>query len=703
MKIFVWVDAEKIEKNIVKQPQVESNTTVAFVVPPTQRKFSQTLPREIRTVTPTDLLNDIAEAGSGDGIVVMHAGCILTMGWEKQVFAAKRRFPEAELLTAMEISAFQGGKLDTVVQMSAEWDIAEYSQVSECGSSAFWIADTFCKRLHDCFLPTTIERFPDFACWLETTAAQRGVTEILCGNWWVKDDTNQKFCNKLPLKEFQYNYDMFQRLQSSKRNILYLVQNDFSEGADRNIGGTQFHVKDMMRGLREHYNVYVAARDGGFLRVTRYDDGEPYIWLIFLGPEPPFDRVCDIRQTIVYAAILDVLQIDIVHIHHTKGLSLDLFCEAKKRNLPLMFTFHDFYTVCPSIKLLDAENNLCIGVETKERCKVCMKKRLGISDGDEMLNEWRTVHSNALQYCDCFFAPSESARNIIATYWPDIASKIAVIPHGIERANRESQLVAACKHSRLQVAFLGSLSIEKGSRTAIQLIVTHPEVDWHVFGGVEDAELQSIKRKNLIFHGWYQRENLQVLLSENAVDLICILPILPETFGYTLSEALMCEIPVIVANIGALGERAQKLHSCWTVNATDPVTETTRIIEQIQSNPQILQEKKETAQKQQIRTLTDMTKDYERVYQQSFRQKQLRQATRAQVALLHDGRVMAQKLLFGETVDTNDSLKAQCVFLQSQLDEIHNSNSYRLIQKMKRWGLFRLLLAKIRRGTQNAK
>ena len=42
-----------------------------------------------------------------------------------------------------------------------------------------------------------------------------------------------------------------------------------------------------------------------------------------------------------------------VHIRHIAWHSLGLVDEARRLGLPVIFSFHDFYTVCPTVKLLD--------------------------------------------------------------------------------------------------------------------------------------------------------------------------------------------------------------------------------------------------------------------------------------------------------------------------------------------------------------
>jgi glycosyltransferase involved in cell wall biosynthesis len=48
-----------------------------------------------------------------------------------------------------------------------------------------------------------------------------------------------------------------------------------------------------------------------------------------------------------FAELLDRIQPDVVHIGHLNHLSTSLVFEAKHRNLPVVYTLHDYWLMCP--------------------------------------------------------------------------------------------------------------------------------------------------------------------------------------------------------------------------------------------------------------------------------------------------------------------------------------------------------------------
>ncbi len=77
------------------------------------------------------------------------------------------------------------------------------------------------------------------------------------------------------------------------------------------------------------------------------------------------------------------------------------------------------------------------------------------------------------------------------------------------------------------------------------------------FGKTFDEELEK-NTQNYTFHGSYRRGELPQLLREHQIDLVCLFPIWPETYSYTLTESYMAKIPVISFDIGAIAERLKR-------------------------------------------------------------------------------------------------------------------------------------------------
>ena len=421
-------------------------------------------------------------------------------------------------------------------------------------------------------------------------------------------------CRDNPNSAVFENVKVFSGLRCNNRqNILYLVQSDFREGASDNVGGTQLHVKDLTMGLRDTYNIFVAARDYNYLNVTGYIGEKEYFFKFYIGEKPKFPIFYDKKMADLYGQILEAFRIDIVHIHHTYGLTLDLYKQAHIREIPLYVTLHDYYSICPTIKMLDQNNELCIGADSEERCIQCLNRQQDIAVTVNYIKNWREEYGDALKMAESIIVPSESARNIILSYYPFLTGRICVIEHGshtLRRIKREG------KNSKFHVAFLGGISPAKGSEYAFQMIKNgDTSIEWYLFGMFGHNDLSMMNRKNFHKIGGYEREELPGLMEKYQIDLVCILPIWPETFCYTISESILCGIPVLATDIGAVGERVKTLGCGWVVPHQASYQEILKKIEEIRNNQDEYDSIWKRVNELKLKTAEEMVNDYKKAYQ----------------------------------------------------------------------------------------
>lgn len=228
-------------------------------------------------------------------------------------------------------------------------------------------------------------------------------------------------------KNIAFHFDIW----NGKKNILYLLQSDFREGADDNVGGTQLHVKHLTMGLCKDMNVFVAARDKDYLQVTAYVNDKEHVFRFHIGEKELFPVFHDRKLAEIFRTILGGFRIDIVHVHHTATTSLDIYYEADRLGIPILFTAHDFYYVCPNEKLLDYEGSICIEKECTD-CVKCLNEKRGICEKNNYLSMWRKAHGEVLGMCKHIFTPSDSAKEILSKFYPALTEKIHVIEHGMD-------------------------------------------------------------------------------------------------------------------------------------------------------------------------------------------------------------------------------------------------------------------------------
>jgi len=185
-----------------------------------------------------------------------------------------------------------------------------------------------------------------------------------------------------------------------------------------------------MTNLRGDNNVFVLAREGETLRLTAYLEQEQILFKFHVGKTKLFQPFYSEAIRTAYREILAAFSIDMVHVHHIMGLSFDIFETAKEMGIPLVLSMHDFYYVCPTLKLMENGTRYCAGFG--ENCVECLRTQLGYTDQVVYLGAWREKCRQAMGLCDALIAPSNAVKEIYTAVYPDLGERIRVIPHGMD-------------------------------------------------------------------------------------------------------------------------------------------------------------------------------------------------------------------------------------------------------------------------------
>ncbi len=148
------------------------------------------------------------------------------------------------------------------------------------------------------------------------------------------------------------------------------------------------------------------------------------------------------------------------------------------------------------------------------------------------------------------------------------------------------------------------------------------DICWHLFGIFSNTDRAVERQHNFIDVGKYNREDLPKLMNQYHIDLVCIIPICSETFCYTLSEALLCKVPVIVTDSGALGERVKRMDCGWVASKDASASEILAIIQRIKDRGKEYQAKMTNIQKGNlVKTITEMCMEYQQIYEKTMLEK----------------------------------------------------------------------------------
>ena len=175
------------------------------------------------------------------------------------------------------------------------------------------------------------------------------------------------------------------------------------------VGGTAFAARDLMSALEDDYEPFVVWSDTREV-LLQFSDGHHLRDLArkkLTEPTRPFPH----RNRYYDQVLADWLvryKIELIHIHHLSWHSLGLVDVAHALGCPVLFSFHDFYTICPTVNLIDDTVTCCFGHCTQSRgdCHVPLWPAAEVPPlKHAAVYDWRRGFAQVLEKCAAFVAP----------------------------------------------------------------------------------------------------------------------------------------------------------------------------------------------------------------------------------------------------------------------------------------------------------
>ena len=331
------------------------------------------------------------------------------------------------------------------------------------------------------------------------------------------------------------------------------------------MGGTPQTNQDLMQALANDYECFVFHCDSEKLRLRHFMNGV----YTNIAEHKLSQSIQALPHTSdeydqVIAAWLIEWSIDLVHVRHLAWHSLGLLSVIKELGISLINSFHDFYTLCPSVKLLDNKQQYC-AAQCTQGPGTCAHE-LWSNDAfsslkHDQIHEWQRLFAQTLQTCDGFVTTNHSAKQLFLKLYPGLAKKpFEVIAHGRDFSCLEELAIRPEVGEKLRILCPGNISEAKGLGLIHQIALRRQDIEIHILGIITyDLPLPS----NVIIHGPYIREQFFSRVAQIKPHCGAVLSIWPETWCHTLTEMWAAGIPVIGIDIGAVGERIRQSDAGW--------------------------------------------------------------------------------------------------------------------------------------------
>jgi len=330
---------------------------------------------------------------------------------------------------------------------------------------------------------------------------------------------------------------------------------------------------------------------------------------------------------------LTAYDVELMHVRHISWHSLGLIEAADARDIPVCFSFHDFYCACPSVNLYAPGTPWQpTGVTSPhiisplwERIDPAGVKAAQQMDGEDFLHMWRRMMTSVLQRCSAFVTTTHSAKAILQANLPLLRERdqdFHVIAHGREFEGFKTLREAPRADAPMKLLIPGNINEAKGASTIIEPTrLDHDgDFEFHLLGNCI-AKLHNTKR--VIKHGPYTRNEFSDRVAEIGPSASLILSAWPETFCHTLTESWAAGIPVLGSELGAVGERIGNCGAGWTVAPDDSEAIYAQLL-RIKQDIGVWQTAAEATSAWQRgdeanRGINDMAEDYRRIYQSLHR------------------------------------------------------------------------------------
>jgi len=369
---------------------------------------------------------------------------------------------------------------------------------------------------------------------------------------------------------------------------------DLALALQRGHGDTILVVTRDADPARREYDVRIERRDG--LAIAAINN-------TFASTRGFEESYRNERIGAVVAAMIDDFHPDVAHVHHLTCLSTTIVRALADRDVPVVFTLHDYWLMCHRGQLLDRDYRLCDGPGAAG-CGACVDAAAGIggvarfvgrpfkgrrgeaerlalrvagrvarrgaafASSARAANEQERLRVEHMRdvcaHVTQFVAPSRAMRERFIAFGvpPD---RIVVKPYGFDGAIRAAarRLERVEKPDRLRLGFLGSVMVSKAPHLLLEAAERLPRgsVTVDLFGGYtayhgDDtyrARLESlVAHEGVRVHGAIPHDMVGEALA--SIDVLVVPSVWQENSPLVIGEAFLAGVPVVASRIGGIPE-----------------------------------------------------------------------------------------------------------------------------------------------------
>ena len=347
--------------------------------------------------------------------------------------------------------------------------------------------------------------------------------------------------------------------------------------------GSEVYTQGLAQALAERHEVHVFTRqENGFLQEyatqREIDPTDPRIALHVINMARARDGYRHAAVDGAFGGLLDEVHPEVVHIGHLNHLSTSLVFEANERRIPVVFTLHDYWLMCPRGQFIQMYPKdptdvwaVCDGQDDRKCAVRCYVRYFSGDEGEYETDAaywtgWvgrRMAHvRDVCDAVDVFIAPS---RYLLRRFRDDFGipeQKLTYLDYGFHRQRMEGR--NRTPDEPFTFGYIGTHIPAKGVNHLIESfgrVSGNPKLRiWGRNRGVETEGLKALARslsnsgdKRIEWMGEYRNQDI-VADVFNRCDAIVVPSIWVENSPLVIHEALQARVPVITADYGGMAE-----------------------------------------------------------------------------------------------------------------------------------------------------
>lgn len=347
--------------------------------------------------------------------------------------------------------------------------------------------------------------------------------------------------------------------------------------------GSEVYTQTLCHGLASRHEVHVFTREEDsfcpeFALREEVDPIEPRVHLHLCNMARSRDRYRHVEVDRRFGELCERLRPDVVHIGHLNHLSTSLVFEAAQRQIPVVYTLHDYWVMCPRGQFMQMQPadptelwSVCDGQDDRKCAERCYARYFSGNalEYEQDVAYWSDWVSRRMRHLrevtervDLFIAPARYLYNRYRDEFGLPERKLVYLDYGFDLGRfRASKRTAG---EPFTFGYIGTHIPAKGIHILLSAFgQLRGSCQLRIWGRPRGQDTESLKALAAALPGqrpaqvqWLPEYRNHDIMSDvfDQVDAIVAPSVWVENSPLVIHEAQQARVPVLTADVGGMAE-----------------------------------------------------------------------------------------------------------------------------------------------------